>query len=295
MKIVSKKIDAVRDKLFEPLPCLPSGFSHLDNLVGGCPLGQVIIVGGRASLGKSSLCIDLALNAASYDSPVLFLTVEMSAVTVFRRMLSSVGLVPLKHFGKTDETENGRLADAEGIIGEYKILVDDDTDLTPSKIIQKVDEFSTQVDRPFLTVVDYLDLIQPDTRTQSRAYELEEIMKVLQREIKQRNTCLVVASQLNREVEKRENPWPRLSDLRSSGAIEQSADMVWLLFREDYYKLADGDIAQELTGEAKLIVAKNRHGPVGVVDLAFIPEICSFRNVEGESLKLWNVGSPPPF
>jgi len=294
--ILTKDIRKLSQKIKTPPPCLPTGFSGLDNMVGGCPLGQLVIVGARTSQGKSSFCIDISKNIAQSGVPVLFLTLEMGAITVLKRMCSSSSLVPLQRLkhGLTEDEEQ-RWSDAEQLLSEMKIAIEDESEFTTDKIIEKIRWFSGVAGGDFLVVLDYLGLIRPTERHSSRTYEIEETVSRFQREMKQHSGSLVVACQLNRETEKRDNPWPRLSDLRDSGFIEQAADMVWLLFRPDYYKQAEGEYYHDLTGEAQIIVAKNRHGPTGIVDCAFIPNIASFRDTIDGKLDVWSPSSVPPF
>jgi replicative DNA helicase len=281
--------DLVLDQLQHPAPVFNTGFTQLDSLTGGIGHGKVVIVGGRPSMGKSSFLIDITRNFLRQDVPVLFLSAEMSAGSLMFRMIVGESLISSRALKESNlnEVEKEKLQHTVNHFKRTKIWMEDETRLTPTKIMERVHKLREVIgDSPFVVMVDYLQLLQSDEPIYSRNLELESIITTLQAEFKSLPAVLFVASQLNRGLDSRENPYPRLSDLKDSGSIEQSADIVMLLFRPDYYKISDGEYHTKDTGTAQVIVAKNRDGSTGVIDLAFIPDITSFRNTFNNQIQV---------
>lgn len=255
---------------------VPSGFKVVDNLFGGFQPSDMIILAARPSVGKTALALDIARHASVVaKKKVAFFSLEMSDTQLMDRMLGMQARVPFwdLRMGKLKDESFERLADAMGQLAEADIFIDDKPGQSVMEIRTKTRRLQLEhgVD---LVLVDYLQLMH-SRRLENRVQEVSEIslaMKNLARELK---IPVIVLSQLNRAVESRADRIPQLSDLRDSGSIEQDADIVMFLSREDQYN-PDTD----RKGVADLIVAKHRNGPTGRYELAFVKELGSFRNLE---------------
>jgi replicative DNA helicase len=244
---------------------VPTGFSDLDRLLNGLHAGQLIIVAGRPGLGKSTVSMDFARNAAirSNCASAIF-SLEMSKIEMVMRLLSAEARVPLHvlRSGQLTDDDWSKLARRMGEISEAPIFVDDTPNMNLMEIRAKARRLKQRHNLRLL-VIDYLQLMSSPKRTESRQQEVSELsrgLKLLAKEIE----CPVIAvSQLNRGPEQRTDKRPQLSDLRESGSIEQDADVVILLHRDDYY-----DKESPRAGEADFIVAKHRNGPTDTVTVA---------------------------
>jgi len=244
---------------------VPTGFSDLDRLLNGLHPGQLIIVAGRPGLGKSTVSMDFARNAAirSNCASAIF-SLEMSKIEMVMRLLSAEARVPLHvlRSGQLTDDDWSKLARRMGEISEAPIFVDDTPSMNLMEIRAKARRLKQRHNLKLL-VVDYLQLMTSPKRTESRQQEVADLsrgLKLLAKEIE----CPVIAvSQLNRGPEQRTDKRPQLSDLRESGSIEQDADVVILLHRDDYY-----DKESPRAGEADFIVAKHRNGPTDTVTVA---------------------------
>jgi replicative DNA helicase len=244
---------------------VPTGFGDLDRLLNGLHPGQLVIVAGRPGLGKSTVSMDFARNAAvRHNMCSAIFSLEMSKIEIVTRLLSAEARVPLHvlRSGQLSDDDWTRLARRMGEISEAPIFVDDTPNMTLMEIRAKARRMRQRHDLK-LVVVDYLQLMTSPKRVESRQQEVAELsrgLKLLAKEIE----CPVVAvSQLNRGPEQRTDKRPQLSDLRESGSIEQDADVVILLHRDDYY-----DRESPRAGEADFIVAKHRNGPTDTVTVA---------------------------
>ena len=263
-----------------PVDFIKTGFTDLDNLIGGFVPGELVIVAGRAKMGKTSVLLNLARNI-SKTTPTMFLSLEMSADLLLARLLSSIALVPQERLHSTDlsQEEIVRIDLASRTMNDLKLDIQDDSFLTPGKLKTYLKQFSEKYPGKFVVIIDYIQLMRSDNRITNRIYELQEILDLVCAELKLYPAACIAAAQLNRQADQRDNKWPRLSDLRESGAIEMNADKVIFIHRADYYNLAEGDFTTSETGEAHIIVAANRRGRAGYVKLAFISDITSFVNV----------------
>jgi len=268
----AESIDQRDDKLMG----VPSGFKVIDNLLGGFQPSDLIIIAARPSVGKTALALDIARHAAVVEKKrVAFFSLEMSDIQLMDRMLGMQARVPFwdLRMGKLRDESFERLADAMGQLAESEIFIDD----KPGQSVMEIRTKSRRLQLEHgvdLIVVDYLQLLH-SRRLENRVQEVSEIsmaMKNLARELK---VPVIVLSQLSRAVESRADRIPQLSDLRESGSIEQDADIVMFLNREDQY-----NPDTEKKGIADLIVAKHRNGPTGRYDIAFVKELGSFRNLE---------------
>ncbi len=244
---------------------VPTGFGDLDKLLQGLHPGQLVIIAGRPGLGKSTCAIDVLRNAAvRHNMPGAIFSLEMSKLEIITRILSAEARVPLHvlRSGRLADDDWSRLARRMGEISEAPIFVDDTPNMNLMEIRAKARRMK-QRNGLKLVVVDYLQLMSSPKRTESRQQEVSELsrgLKLLAKEIE----CPVIAvSQLNRGPEQRTDKRPQLSDLRESGSIEQDADVVILMHRDDYY-----DKESPRAGEADFIVAKHRNGPTDTITVA---------------------------
>ena len=229
---------------------------------------------------NTALCLTLAQNAAIIDKAVIGLfSLEMSKEQLVMRMLSSEARVDAHRFrtGHLIRDEWGRLAQAIGTLSESKIFVDDTPGITVLQMRAKARRLAAEQKRLDLIVIDYMQLMSGSGRTESRQQEVSKISRELKGLAKELNVPVVALSQLSRAPEARNPPRPMLSDLRESGSIEQDADVVAFIYREEYYKPSD-----ENAGVAEILISKQRNGPTGTVKLAFLKEFTRFENYFGE-------------
>lgn len=244
---------------------VPTGFIDMDRLLSGLQPGQVIIVAGRPGLGKSTVAMDFVRHAAiRADMAAGFFSLEMSKVEMTMRLLSAEARVPLHNLrsGQLSDDDWAKLARRMGEISEAPIFVDDTPNMGLGEIRSKARQLKKRHNLRLL-VVDYLQLMSSPKRTESRQQEVSEISRGLKLLAKEIECPIIAVSQLNRGPEQRTNKTPQLSDLRESGSIEQDADVVILLHRDDYY-----DKESARAGEADFIVAKHRNGATDTVTVA---------------------------
>ena len=244
---------------------VPTGFTDLDRLLNGLHAGQLIVVAGRPGLGKSTAALDFARTASVRSNlPSAIFSLEMSKVEIVMRLLSAEARVPLHvlRSGQLSDDDWTKLARRMGEISEAPLYVDDTPNMNLMEIRAKARRLKQRHDLK-LVVVDYLQLMSSPKRTESRQQEVAELSRGLKLLAKEIDCPVVAVSQLNRGPEQRNDKRPQLSDLRESGSIEQDADVVILLHRDDYY-----DKESPRAGEADFIVAKHRNGPTDTVTVA---------------------------
>ena len=258
---------------------LPTGYYELDGLTCGLQKGDVIVVAGRPSMGKTSLALNIAEHIGLTEKiPVAIFSMEMGQQQLAERFLCSVSEIDAQRVrkGMLDSEGYQQLAKASRELKDVPIYIDDTSTLTPLELRAKARRLKRQYDIQCI-ILDYLQLMHLGSgRVESRQQEITTIsrhMKALAREL---NVPVLVLSQLNRAAEGREGHRPRMSDLRESGSIEQDADVVILLHREDYYKRGEPDYEQN--NRAELIIAKQRNGPTGSVNLIFRDKFARFEN-----------------
>jgi replicative DNA helicase len=259
---------------------LSTGFRDLDQMTSGLQQTDLIIVDARPSMGKTALCLTLAQNAATLENAVVAVfSLEMSKEQLVMRMLSSEAKVDAHRFrsGFLTRDEWGRLAEAIGTLSEAKIFIDDTAGISVLEMRAKTRRLIAEQKKLDLIVVDYLQLMSGSRRTESRQQEVSAISRELKGLAKELGVPVVALSQLSRAPEARNPPKPMMSDLRESGSIEQDADVVAFIYRDDYYKPTE-----ENAGIAELIISKQRNGPTGTVKLAFLKEFTRFENYFGE-------------
>jgi len=257
----------------------PTGFSGVDKYLVGMNAGDLILVGARPGMGKTSFVMNIAVSAAHRTGKaVAVFSLEMSKEQLVSRMLSSEGSVDSYAIrsGNLNDDEYHRIAEASAYLTECDILIDDTTGISVTAMKAKL----RRVKNLGLIVIDYLQLMQSDRRIDNRVQEVAEISRGLKLLAKELKVPLITCAQLSRAPESRNEKVPMLSDLRDSGAIEQDADVVMFLYRPDYYK--DQPDAQNI---AEVIIAKNRHGSTGKVELAWLGQYTKFMTREEDMVE----------
>src|SRR5438105_3343701 len=259
---------------------VPSGFADLDDLTAGFQPGDLVIVAARPSVGKTALALNVAQHVGTKTGRTVgIFSLEMSKEQLFLRMLTSEARIDSHRLrtGFLVESDWGRLSHALGTLRAAKIYIDD----TPGSGVLEMRAKSRRLAAEHgldMLVIDYIQLMQGRGRFENRTLELASISRSLKQLAKELNVPVVILSQLSRAPESRSDHRPQLSDLRESGALEQDADVVVFIYREDQY--ADrSQPAAENQGVAELIIGKQRNGPTGVVRLAFIREFTRFENL----------------
>jgi len=258
---------------------VPTGFADLDNLTSGLQPSDLVIVAGRPSMGKTAYCLNIAEHAAlRADVGVAIFSLEMAKEQLAMRMLCSEARVDLARVrtGHLSDREFPKLAMAAGRLGDAPIYIDDTPALSVLELRAKARRLKRdQAAKLGLVIVDYIQLMRSAEGRDNREQEISEISRSLKALAKELQVPVLALSQLNRQVESRNPPIPRLADLRESGAIEQDADVIMFLYREEYY-----DENTDKRGLADVIVAKQRNGPIGTVELTFLKEFTRFENRE---------------
>jgi len=252
---------------------LATGFVDLDKKLAGLQPSNLVVIAGRPAMGKSSLALNIATNAAAAGEPVAIFSLEMSKEEIVQRILSSVGKVDSM---KLRSGQLGplwqRVVDAAGRMYKAPIYIDDSPVVTVTDIRAKCRRLKRKAGLS-LIVVDYLQLM--DAHGENRQQEIAQISRNLKNLARELEVPIIAASQLNRSLESREDKRPRLSDLRESGSIEQDSDVVMFVYRHEYYHPED----QDKKGIAEIIVAKHRAGATGPVEMTFQPEFTRFANL----------------
>jgi len=263
-----------------PVVGIGTGFSDLDKLCGGFRPGQFVIIAARPAMGKTALALNIATHAAvNLNKKVAVFTMEMAADEVIMRMFASLAQVNMeemmKGFGMNEE-KLIRIMQASEVLSPRQIYIDESGTNSPLDIRAKTRRLAAELNGLDLIIIDYLQLMTMPNERDNRQQEIAEISRALKILAKDMKIPVIALSQLNRLLENREDKKPRLADLRESGAIEQDADLVMFIYRDEYYNPEK----TEKPGIAEIIVGKNRHGSTGNVDLGFVREITLFRTLE---------------
>ena len=259
-----------------------SGFNDLDELTSGFQPADLVIVAARPSMGKTAFTLNVAQYAAiEHDVPVAFFSLEMSKESLVQRMLTSEARIDAQRLrkGMLRDDDFPRLARAAGILSNAKIWIDDTPGMTLLEMRSKARRLKAEAGVG-LVVVDYLQLMQGPANSESRQQEVSQISRGLKALAKELSVPVVALSQLSRAPEQRtgDNKRPQLSDLRESGAIEQDADLIMFLYRQEFY---DGPVDKDgnsLEGKAEVIIGKQRNGPTGIVNLFFHKQYTRFES-----------------
>jgi len=277
----------------EPIPYVLSDFTGLDEFLGGFQRSDLIIVAGRPSMGKTSLALSIVRNAAvEQGACVALFSMEMAREALVLRMLASESGVNSRRLrlGLANEEEEKRIMDASGRLSEAPIYIDDSPQIRVVEMRSKARRL--HYERGInLIIVDYLQLMQGDGRGESRVQEISFISRSLKALARELNVPVLAVSQLSRAVEWRASHIPQLSDLRESGTIEQDADVVLFIYRDEYYYTVeewqnlhpDKDYPRQI---ADIIIAKHRNGPTGQVKLRFMHNLAKFDNITREEPSL---------
>ena len=273
----------------EDITGLPTGYREFDKMTAGLQPDNLIILAARPAVGKTAFALNIAQNVAtSTDTSVAIFSLEMSAESLVNRMLCAEGSINANHLrtGQLDEGEWQNLIVAMGALSNTSIFIDDTPGIKMAEIRAKCRRLAKEKGNLGLVVIDYLQLIEGSNK-ESRQQEVSEISRQLKKLAKELGVPILALSQLSRGVEQRQDKRPVLSDIRESGSIEQDADIVAFLYRDDYYergdsKSDDGEDDEPLNqdvGEVELIIEKNRAGARGTVKLLFIKSYNKFSNI----------------
>jgi replicative DNA helicase len=255
---------------------VPTGFVDLDRMTSGFQPGDLIIVAGRPSMGKTSLALNIGENVAlDTGMPVAVFSMEMGAAQLALRMIGSVGRLDQHKLrtGRLVAEDWDKLSAALGRLNEAPILIDETPALNAIEVRSRARRLMRQYGKLGLVIVDYLQLMQASTQGENRATELSEISRAMKSLAKELQVPVVALSQLNRSLEQRPDKRPVMSDLRESGALEQDADVILFIYRDEVYKPDSPD-----KGTAEILISKQRNGPTGKVTLTFRGEYTRFEN-----------------
>ncbi len=256
---------------------LPSGFIDLDHMTAGFQPSDLILVAARPSMGKSSFVLNITQYAAVKEKKsVAFFSLEMSKEQLTSRMISAEAMIDAQKIrnGNLENIDFERLLNGASVLGEAKIFIDDTPGISVADLRAKCRKLKLTHGLD-LIIIDYLQLMTGSARSESRQQEISEISRSLKAIAREIQAPVIALSQLSRAVESRADHRPMLSDLRESGAIEQDADVVMFLFREEYY-----NATPENKGQAEVIIAKQRNGPTGSAKLLWLGEYTRFMNME---------------
>jgi replicative DNA helicase len=278
--VLARVVERVDDLYQNPNPSdvtgVPSGFFDLDQKTAGMHAGDLLIIAGRPSMGKTSLALNIAEYVAITEKlPVAIFSMEMGAEQLAMRVLCSVGRLDAQRVrtGRLNEDDWGRLTQAMGLTKEAQIHIDETPALNPLELRSRARRLSRQYGKLGLIVVDYLQLMSASSTGENRTTEISEITRSLKGLAKELGCPVLALSQLNRTVEQRTDKRPVMSDLRESGAIEQDADLILFIYRDEVYRPDTPD-----KGVAEIIIAKQRNGPIGTVRLTFLGQFTKFEN-----------------
>ena len=257
---------------------IPTGFIDLDYRTAGLQPSDLILVAARPSMGKTAFVLNIAQYVAFHEAKsVAIFSLEMSKEQLVNRLFSLESRVDAQALrtGNLSDADWEKLVEGAGIIGDSKLIIDDTPGISISELRSKCRKYKLEQGLDII-IIDYLQLMTGSGRgTESRQQEISDISRSLKSLARELNVPVVALSQLSRAVEQRPDHRPMMSDLRESGAIEQDADVVMFIYRDDYYNKDT-----ELKGISEIIIAKQRNGPIGTVNLAWLPEYTKFANLE---------------
>ncbi|MBL6686567.1 MAG: replicative DNA helicase [Methylophilaceae bacterium] len=278
--LLPKVVESVEERMqnASDVTGMPTGFTDLDKMTSGLQPSDLIIIAGRPSMGKTSLALNMAEHVAiEKKMPVAVFSMEMASMQLTTRLIGSVGRVDQHKMrtGQLDDDDWEKLTDSLGQLNEAPIHIDEGSALNTFEVRARARRLQRQVGQLGLIVIDYIQLMSAPTgkQTENRATEISEISRSLKSLAKELNVPVVALSQLNRSVEQRVDKRPVMSDLRESGAIEQDADVIMFIYRDEVYNPESPD-----KGLAEILLAKQRNGPVGVVKLTFLGQYTRFEN-----------------
>ena len=280
-KLVVALIDRVQelhDNGAEDVTGVRTGFFELDKYTAGLQKGDLLVLAARPSMGKTAFALNIAeAVSVKEELPVLVFSMEMGAAQLALRLVGSLGRIDQQNLrtGRLRTEEWERLTEAVDKLGQVQMFIDETPALTVSELRARARRMSRQYGQLGLIVIDYLQLMSGSSGSdENRATEIGEISRGLKALAKELQCPVIALSQLNRSVESRNDKRPMMSDLRESGAIEQDADVIMFIYRDDYYNKDSKE-----AGIAEIIIAKQRNGPVGTVKLAFLKPLTKFENL----------------
>ena len=280
-RLLAETLDKI-DTLFQsdnPITGLATGLVDFDEKTAGLQPGDLVVIAGRPSMGKTSFAMNLAEHAAIRDKvPTAIFSMEMPGQQLAMRMISSLGRIDQSRVrtGRLTDTDWPRITSAATLIAEAPMFIDDSPALSPTEIRARARRLKREHGLG-LIVVDYLQLMQIPGNQENRASEIAEISRSLKALAKELSVPVIALSQLNRNLEQRPNKRPVMSDLRESGGIEQDADLIIFIYRDEVYNPESPD-----KGSAEIIIAKQRNGPTGTVRLTFLGQYTRFENFASE-------------
>jgi len=260
----------------DPITGVSTGFNDLDDMTSGLQPADLVVIAGRPSMGKTSFAMNIAENVAIKSKlPVAVFSMEMPGESLTMRMISSLGRIDQHRVrtGRLEDQEWPRLTSAVSLLSEAPIYIDDMAALTPTEVRARARRLVREAGGLGLIVIDYLQLMQAPSEGETRATEISIISRSLKALAKELNCPVIALSQLNRNLEQRPNKRPVMSDLRESGSIEQDADIVIFIYRDEVYNEDSPD-----KGIAEIIIGKQRNGPIGTVRLTFLGQYTKFEN-----------------
>ncbi|MDE0282212.1 MAG: replicative DNA helicase [Gammaproteobacteria bacterium] len=277
-ELLTRSVDHIEElyESKETVTGMPTGFTDLDEMTAGLQRGDLVVVAGRPSMGKTAFAMNVAeFVALEKNRPVAVFSMEMPGEQLAMRLLSSIGRINSNKVrtGRLGDDDWPRLTSAVGLLDKAPIFVDDTAGLNPLDLSSRARRLSREHNDLGLVVVDYLQLMQSMENNENRATEISNITRALKMLAKELNVPVMVLSQLNRSLEQRPNKRPIMSDLRESGAIEQDADVIFFVYRDEVY-----NEESEQKGRAEIIIGKQRNGPIGMVPLTFLGEFTRFEN-----------------
>ncbi|MBK6866494.1 MAG: replicative DNA helicase [Burkholderiales bacterium] len=278
--LVVQLLDRVQEMADNPndVTGVPTGFYDLDRMTAGLQAGDLVVLAARPSMGKTAFAINIAEHVALNEGlPVAVFSMEMGAAQLAVRIVGSIGRIDQSHLrtGKLTDEEWPRLTEAIERLRNVSLHIDETPGLTPSELRANARRLARQCGKLGLIVVDYLQLMSGSgSSDENRATELGEISRGLKALAKELQCPVIALSQLNRSVETRTDKRPMMSDLRESGAIEQDADIIMFIYRDDYYNKESRE-----PGVAEIIIGKQRNGPTGTVKLAFVKPLTRFESL----------------
>ena len=256
---------------------LETGFTKLDHQLSGLQPSDMILIAARPSVGKTAFVLNITETVAvKHNIPVAIFSLEMSSEQLINRIISQNSMVSSQKMrnGDLSDSEWANIVESANIIGNSNIIIDDTPGISISELRSKCRKYKLEHDLK-LVIIDYLQLMSGSGRSDSRQQEISDISRSLKQLARELNVPVIALSQLSRQVEQRPDHRPMLSDLRESGAIEQDADVVMFIYRDDYYNKDS-----ENKGIAEIIIAKQRNGPIGTVNLVWLPQYTKFANME---------------
>jgi replicative DNA helicase len=279
LALTTEKIDTLYHNKGQ-LTGVPTGFVDFDDMTSGLQEGDLVIIAGRPSMGKTTFSMNIVEYAAlKADKPVLVFSMEMPAESLTMRMMSSLGRIDQHRIRSGNLTDDDwpRITSAVGMLSQSKMYIDDTPALTPTEMRSRARRVARKHDGISLIMIDYLQLMQTSGKSENRTNEISEISRSLKALAKELNVPVIALSQLNRSLEQRHDRRPVMSDLRESGAIEQDADLIAFIYRDEVYNEDSPD-----KGIAEVIIGKQRNGPIGKVRLKFHGRYTRFDNLVAE-------------